>query len=119
VQGRPQTHPYARSSDAFEKRHVGRHIFGNQVGKKLHEPAANDHACKTSRQCQQESFRHKLTHQSRRRGTSAPLTAISRLRLSERTSTRLATLTHAIKQQQPGPAQQSEEDGSHVASDDL
>jgi hypothetical protein len=34
---------------------------------------------------------------------SAPRTAISRLRLSERTSTRLATLTHAISNSRAAP----------------
>ena len=49
----------------------------------------------------------------------APRTAISRRRLSERTSSRLDTLTQAITSSNAAPASRDQQNGANVADDHL
>ena len=61
-------------------------------------------ADETSAACEQEAFHRELENESSAPCSSAPRTAISRLRLSALTSSRLETLTKPIRDRSPAPA---------------
>ena len=107
-------------AQALQKRHLSHHGPRDQSGKELHGPPRGSEAEKRFRQ--RPARTPSVTNWPSRRAREAPSelrTAISRLRLSERTSSRLVTLTRGDEQQQSRSAEQHQEDRADVADDDF
>ena len=83
-------------------------------------PAATITPATLPKQSKQEPFGHKLPHQARRESRPMRPSPPSPAGGSPtRTSTRLATLTHAISKSSTAPAQERQEDGPYIADDNL
>ena len=106
-------------ANASQKWHLRCHIFRNQSAKKPHHPRGNKNAGQAAEQRQQESFGDKLAHQPQRRGAQCASNgnlAPAALRAHQYKARHVDA---GDQQQQSGPAQQRQQDGPHIADDNL
>jgi hypothetical protein len=94
-------------AQATQKRHPAHHVLLKSAPQPFIPAIRKSKTHRAARHHQRQCLGHKLPIQPLRDAPNAPRTAISRRRLSARTSNRLDTFTHAISSSNPAPALQA------------